>query len=247
MFDCGMHMGYHDHRRFPDWRQLGARAGEPLTGAIDCVVITHFHLDHCGALPYLTEKLGYDGPLYMTQPTAAIAAILLKDYLHVLNSGGKHGGDGGGGALYSAADVDACLRKVTCIALGETVQVDDELRLCTYYAGHVIGAVMVSAESLGQRVVYTGDFNTVADRHLGAARITRLEPHVLITESTYATSIRESKRCREAEMLRLVHAAVAEGGKVLIPSFAVGRAQVLIFQSEMTSRVASHWRPIVLS
>ena len=91
---------------------------------------------------------------------------------------------------------------------------------------------MVSAECLGHRVLYTGDFNTVADRHLGAACVGRLEPHVLITESTYATSIRESKRCREADFLRAVHATVAEGGKVLIPSFAVGRAQELLMLLE---------------
>ena len=219
MFDCGMHMGYNDHRRFPDWRQLGVREGEPLTGAIDCVVITHFHLDHCGALPYLTEVLGYAGPIYMTQPTAVICAIMLKDYVHVMVE--RKGREG----LYSPADVDACLRKVTYIGLGESVAVDTDLRLASHYAGHVLGAIMVSAEwyaaarraspkasqprarrgartalpfsaalpsahlsqrvpgrllrpSLGQRVVYTGDFNTTADRHLGAARIGRLEPHV---------------------------------------------------------------------
>jgi integrator complex subunit 11 len=227
MFDCGMHMGYHDHRCFPDWQQLGAHRGS-LTSAIDCVVITHFHLDHCGALPFLTEKLGYDGPIYMTRPTAAMAAILLKDSLNVLSSARK-----GGGPSYSARDVDACLSKVRFVTLGETIHVDDELRLCTHYAGHVVGAVMVSAECLGHRVMYTGDFNTVADRHLGAAQVGRLQPHVLITESTYATSIRESKRCREADLLQLVHTAVGVGGKVLIPSFAVGRAQELLMLLEM--------------
>jgi pteridine reductase len=99
--------------------------------------------------------------------------------------------------------VDACLSKVRFVTLGETIHVDDELRLCTHYAGHVVGAVMVSAECLGHRVMYTGDFNTVADRHLGAAQVGRLQPHVLITESTYGTSIRESKRCREADLLQL--------------------------------------------
>ena len=105
MFDCGMHMGYQDHRCFPDWEQLNIHRGA-LTSSIDCVVITHFHLDHCGALPFLTEKLGYDGPVYMTRPTAAMAAILLKDCLHVLSSVRK-----AGGAVYSASDVDACFAR----------------------------------------------------------------------------------------------------------------------------------------
>lgn len=140
MFDCGMHMGYSDHRRFPDWRQLGVREGEPLTGTIDCVVITHFHLDHCGALPYLTEVIGYAGPIYMSQPTAVICAIMLKDYVHVMVE--RKGCEG----LYSPADVDACLRKVTYIGQGESIPVDSDLRLVSHYAGHVLGAIMVSAE-----------------------------------------------------------------------------------------------------
>ena len=226
MFDCGMHMGYEDCRRFPDWQQLGAPLGAPLTGAIDCVVITHFHLDHCGALPHLTERLGYEGPIYMSAPTLEICRINLKGYVYTMRSKGS------GGAIYSPADVDACLRRVTVVTLGATIHVDGQLRLATHYAGHVLGAVMFSATCFGQRVVYTGDFNTTADRHLGAARIGRLEPHVLITESTYATLLRDTKRRREAELCELVHRTVAVGGKVLIPCAAIGRPQELLLLLE---------------
>ena len=74
MLDCGMHMGYHDGRKFPDVKQVSG--GDDVTANIDCVVITHFHLDHCGGLPHLTEELGYRGPIYMSAPTAAIASLL---------------------------------------------------------------------------------------------------------------------------------------------------------------------------
>ncbi len=67
MFDCGMHMGYDDERRFPDFSYI-SKCGD-YTGMIDAVIISHFHLDHCGALPYFTEMCGYDGPIYMTAPT----------------------------------------------------------------------------------------------------------------------------------------------------------------------------------
>ncbi|CAI7929167.1 unnamed protein product, partial [Closterium sp. NIES-54] len=78
MFDCGMHMGYQDARRFPAFPRLRAfshgqqqwqrHEGEHVdyTGIIDCVIVTHFHLDHCGALPYFTQVCGYQGPVYMT-------------------------------------------------------------------------------------------------------------------------------------------------------------------------------------
>ena len=226
MLDCGMHMGYKDARRFPDVAQLGAHSGEQLTGLIDCVFITHFHLDHIGALPHLTEVLGYDGPVYMTAPTAVIGNLLLKDYAQIMS-------EKKGEACYQPAAVDACMRRAQHDALGETIIVDDDLELRTHYAGHVLGAVMVSVCCGGQSIVYTGDFNSTADRHLGCARIERLRPHALITESTYATSIRESRRCRETELLTLIHRTVAARGRVLIPSFAIGRTQELLFLLDM--------------
>uniref|UniRef100_A0A667X6Y0 Integrator complex subunit 11 n=1 Tax=Myripristis murdjan TaxID=586833 RepID=A0A667X6Y0_9TELE len=78
MLDCGMHMGYNDDRRFPDFSYITQNGR--LTEFLDCVIISHFHLDHCGALPYMSEMVGYDGPIYMTHPTKAICPILLEDF-----------------------------------------------------------------------------------------------------------------------------------------------------------------------
>ncbi|KAH7051384.1 beta-lactamase-like protein, partial [Linnemannia elongata] len=78
MLDCGMHMGFNDERRFPDFSYI-SKTGD-FTEMLDCVIISHFHLDHCGALPFFTEMCGYDGNIYMTHPTKAICPILLEDY-----------------------------------------------------------------------------------------------------------------------------------------------------------------------
>jgi integrator complex subunit 11 len=78
-----------------------------------------------------------------------------------------------------------------------------------------------------ESVLYTGDFNMTPDRHLGAAWADRCKPTVLISESTYATTIRDSKRSRERDFLKKIHRCVENGGKVLIPVFALGRAQEL--------------------
>uniref|UniRef100_A0A4W3GTU7 Integrator complex subunit 11 n=1 Tax=Callorhinchus milii TaxID=7868 RepID=A0A4W3GTU7_CALMI len=78
MLDCGMHMGFNDDRRFPDFSYVTQNGR--LTEFVDCVIISHFHLDHCGALPYMSEMIGFDGPIYMTHPTKAICPILLEDY-----------------------------------------------------------------------------------------------------------------------------------------------------------------------
>ncbi|QCD95388.1 integrator complex subunit 11 [Vigna unguiculata] len=116
---------------------------------------------------------------------------------------------------------------VIAVDLRQTVQVDEDLQIRAYYAGHVIGAAMFYAKVGDAEMVYTGDYNMTPDRHLGAAQIDRLRLDLLITESTYATTIRDSRYAREREFLKAVHKCVSSGGKVLIPTFAVGRAQEL--------------------
>jgi integrator complex subunit 11 len=101
------------------------------------------------------------------------------------------------------------------------------IKIRAYYAGHVLGAVMFYIEYQGEKVVYTGDYNMTADRHLGPAYIEKLNPDVCITETTYATTVRDAKRAREREFFKEVHETLDRGGKVLIPVFALGRAQEL--------------------
>lgn len=219
MFDCGMHMGFQDERKFPDFSYV-TREGS-LTEHIDCVIISHFHLDHCGALPYMSEMVGYNGPIYMTQPTKAIAPILLEDFrrISVERKGESN--------FFTSQNIKDCMKKVITINLHQTIQVYDDLEIKCYYAGHVLGAGMYLVKSGQQSVVYTGDFNMTPDRHLGSAWIDKCRPDLLITESTYATTIRDSKRCRERDFLMKVRECVERGGKVLIPVFALGRAQEL--------------------
>ncbi|KAJ3324037.1 Integrator complex subunit 11 [Blyttiomyces sp. JEL0837] len=219
MLDCGLHMAYNDERKWPDFAYL-SKTGD-FNSVLDCIIISHFHLDHCGALPYFTEVCGYDGPIYMTHPTRSICPILLDDMRKVVVE------RKGETNFFTAEDVRNCMRKVISVSLHETVQVDEDLEIRAYYAGHVLGAAMFHIRVGNESVVYTGDYNMTPDRHLGAAWIDRCRPDLLITESTYAATIRESKRSREQDFLEKVHKCVADGGKVLIPVFALGRAQEL--------------------
>nr|XP_057941613.1 integrator complex subunit 11 [Doryrhamphus excisus]XP_057941615.1 integrator complex subunit 11 [Doryrhamphus excisus] len=219
MLDCGMHMGFNDDRRFPDFSYITQNGR--LTDFLDCVIISHFHLDHCGALPYMSEMVGYDGPIYMTHPTKAICPILLEDFRKITVD--KKGETN----FFTSQMIKDCMKKVVPLNLHQTVQVDDELEIKAYYAGHVLGAAMVLIKVGSESVVYTGDYNMTPDRHLGAAWIDKCRPDILISESTYATTIRDSKRCRERDFLKKVHESIERGGKVLIPVFALGRAQEL--------------------
>ncbi|KAF9986942.1 Integrator complex subunit 11 [Modicella reniformis] len=219
MLDCGMHMGFNDERRFPDFSYI-SKTGD-FTEMLDCVIISHFHLDHCGALPFFTEMCGYDGNIYMTHPTKAICPILLEDYrkISVERKGDRN--------FFTSQNIKDCMKKVVAVNLHQTIMVDDDLEICAYYAGHVLGAAMFYIRVGEESLVYTGDYNMTPDRHLGSAWIDKVRPDVLITESTYATTIRDSKRSRERDFLKKVHDCVTEGGNVIIPVFALGRAQEL--------------------
>lgn len=233
MLDCGMHMGYNDERRFPDFSYIVQK--HDLTEYLDCVIISHFHLDHCGALPYMTEMVGYDGPIYMTHPTKAICPILLDDYRRI--SVEKRGEQN----FFTAEMIHRSMAKVQCVYLHQAVKVDNDLEIQAFYAGHVLGAALFLVKVRDQSFLYTGDYNMTPDRHLGAAWVPRCRPDLLITETTYATTIRDSKRAREREFLEKVHNRVDSGGKVLIPVFALGRAQELCILLE------TYWERMNLS
>jgi integrator complex subunit 11 len=234
MFDCGIHLAYADDRRFPDFEYMKSSFLANGVAGLDCVVVTHFHLDHVGALPILVEHYGYSGPVYMTSPTRALAPMLLEDYARI------HRFD-----LYSVHEISRTFQRCTALdidvshvvqcrsACPASINVAPPLKLTMFYAGHVLGAAMALVECNGESVFYTGDFNSAPDGHLDAARpptwrsMLPSPPSLLITETTYATSVGEQRFARETEFLNCIQACVQRGGQVLIPVFAVGRAQEL--------------------
>lgn len=219
MFDCGIHVGYSDERRYPGFSYL-SNSGN-FNKLVDCIIISHFHLDHCGALPYLTEVLGYDGPIYATHPTKAILPLILEDYRKIAAE--KHSDN----LHYTKYDIEKCVKKITSINFEETFEHEKDFIIKPYYAGHVIGAAMFYVKYKNKSVIYTGDFNTTADKHLGSAWIDCLKPDLLITESTYATKIRDCRKAKEIEFINAVQECIDRGGKALIPINSFGRAQEL--------------------
>ncbi|XP_053432629.1 integrator complex subunit 11 isoform X3 [Nycticebus coucang] len=167
MLDCGMHMGFSDDRRFPDFSYI-TQSGR-LTDFLDCVIIRW------------TMS-------WKSRPT-----------MRVMCWGQLCSRSKWGQSRWSTRSVKGLGRGYLGV---------------WRYPPH--------CHHLSQ-----GDYNMTPDRHLGAAWIDKCRPNLLITESTYATTIRDSKRCRERDFLKKVHETVERGGKVLIPVFALGRAQEL--------------------
>ena len=211
MFDCGVHPAFTGMAQLPYLDEID-------TANVDLLLVTHFHMDHCGALPFLTEKTTFNGRVFMTHPTKAVCKILLHDSVKMSAESD---------ALWDEQDLNSCLDKVELIDYHQVVTYKG-MRFTCYNAGHVLGAAMFMLEVGGVRVLYTGDFSRQADRHLLGAETPVESPHVLIVESTYGVQLHESREVREMRFTSAVHGIVKRGGRCLIPVFALGRSQELL-------------------
>ena len=225
MLDCGILPSMSGLEALPLYLSEGA-ALDPAE--VDAIFITHFHLDHCAALPHFTEKLvGFRGRIFATHPTVAIMRMVLRDFVKVSVLAAQNPN-----ALYSSADIDACLARIEKVDLRQKVNVDG-VHFALLNAGHVLGAAMVMLDIAGVRLLYTGDYSCEEDRHLAAAEVPRdLPPSILVVEATYGMQVHESREQRERRFCGAVEAIVRRGGRCLIPVFALGRAQELMLLLE---------------
>ena len=216
MFDCGVHPAYSGMSSLPFFDAV-----EPEE--IDLVLITHYHLDHAAGLPFLMERTSFNpkARVFMTQPTRAIYKALLSDFVRVSrNAPGEE-------SLYTEEDVDRTMSRIEVVDYHAEVNVNG-IRFRPFYAAHVLGGAMFMVEIAGVRVLYTGDYSREEDRHLKAAEIPPFRPDVLIVESTYGVQEHEGRRIREKRFTDRVARIVRQGGRVLMPVFALGRAQELL-------------------
>jgi len=156
MFDCGIHPGYHGHASLPFLDHIDL-------STVDVMLVTHFHMDHIAAVPFVVGRTNFKGRVLMTHPTKAIGHTLLKDYVKLNSKGG-----GSGSGIYGDKDVEMMMERAEVIDFGQTVDVDG-VRITAYRAGHVLGAAMFMVEVAGMRCLYTGDYSRIADRHMPAA------------------------------------------------------------------------------
>ncbi|TDH00786.1 hypothetical protein EPR50_G00192390 [Perca flavescens] len=174
MLDCGIHPGLEGMDALPYIDLI-----DPAE--IDLLLISHFHLDHCGALPWFLQKTSFKGRTFMTHATKAIYRWLLSDYVKVSNISADD-------MLYTETDLEESMEKIETINFHEVKEVAG-IKFWCYHAGHVLGAAMFMIEIAGVKLLYTGDFSRQEDRHLMAAEIPSVKPDILITSMDHFDDI----------------------------------------------------------
>jgi KH/beta-lactamase-domain protein len=204
---------------------------QPLSD-IDAVVLTHAHLDHCGTLPALF-KYGYEGPVYCTPPTRDLMALLQLDNI-------KLGFGEARKPLYEAQHVRKEILHTITLKYNETTDIAPDIRLTFHNAGHILGSAIAHFH-IGDglhNVAFSGDtkFEKTWLFNPATNRFPRLE--TLVIESTYGghNDMQPTRRDASEQMRDLLGQAIARGGKVLIPVFAVGRSQEVMLVMEELMR-----------
>ncbi|MBI3565772.1 MAG: MBL fold metallo-hydrolase [Elusimicrobia bacterium] len=231
LMDCGLFQG---HRT----EAIKKNTELPFVPAeLDAVLLSHAHVDHCGALPVLAKR-GYKGPIHCTEITAELTAIMLLDSAHLQENDALffnkiHQKDGETIApLYNEEDARAAIALLTPHPFGEWVQLNDKVRFRFLNAGHVIGSAMIEVEAGAgkdlRRVLFTGDLGRRHTLLMESPQPPKNADYLLI-ESTYGDRVHETLREIEPMMTEIVTRAIKEKGKILIPSFALERTQELLF------------------
>ncbi len=190
---------------------------------LDAVILTHAHMDHMGFIPYL-YKFGYTGPVYCTPPSRDLAALLLYDYVKLVQKSG-------GTPLYGEKDIKSMLTHMITRDYGEVTNVTEEIKLTYHNAGHILGSGIVHLH-VGEgmyNLVHTGDMKYGYTRLFDQADTKYPRIDALFMESTYGGSrdVGKDRQQSEIELMDAIKRTVENGGKVLIPLFAVGRSQEL--------------------
>ncbi|KAK6203135.1 beta-lactamase-like protein [Scheffersomyces amazonensis] len=226
MLDAGIHPALSGHASFPFYDEYDL-------SKVDILLISHFHLDHAGSLPYVMQHTNFKGKVFMTHATKAVYRWLLQDFVRVTSIGGENRSEGGGGStdgssnLYTDDDIMNSFDRIETIDYHSTIEFDG-IRFTAFHAGHVLGACMYFIEIGGLKVLFTGDFSREENRHLHAAEIPPTRPDILISESTFGTGTLEPLPELEKRLTQNIHATLTKGGRVLMPVFALGNAQELL-------------------
>jgi len=233
LLDCGLFQGYKTLRE-RNWAPLAVPPRE-----IDDVVLSHAHLDHSGWLPGLV-KAGFRGRIHASPATCDLARVLLLDSAHLQEEDARRANRYGYSRheralpLYTRADAKKALAMLVPLLPGRWRALGDvEAQLTP--VGHLLGACAVSLRHAGQTLAFSGDLGRDADLLMPPPQ-PLATADVLLVESTYGNRQHPPAGDAPAELAQIIRDTIARGGKVLLPSFAVGRAQALLLVLQRLKR-----------
>ena len=243
LIDCGLQQG-RDER---DNRVL-----DFAPGYIDYVIVTHAHIDHTGRIPLLVKQ-GFHGRIVATRLTGQLMSIMLRDSAHIQesdaqwqNQKGRRAGRAPVEPLYTIADAEHAMELVETCEYGELVDLCEGVRLRFTDAGHLLGSacaeLWLTEEDVTRKIVFSGDLGNV-DQPVIRDPQTIDEADYVVMESTYGDRLHEPPESYTQALAQIIDETFEQGGNVIIPSFAVGRTQELLyFMREMKEEgmVKSH-------
>jgi len=207
LLDCGVNLG----AKTPEERDPLLRNPK----AYSQIALSHAHLDHVGYLPFIySKKSGYRAPIYATKPTHDIMSLLLADYQRL-------------SARFSKDDIKRVVRHYKSVRYNQTV--GGKMKISFHNSGHILGSSMILVHR-GRRLLYTGDVNNRKSRLLNSC-YQGLKADTLIMEGTYGSIKDTHPPMKEVakELISSIETTLIKGGSIIIPSFAVGRAQEVLF------------------
>ncbi|MBT1703735.1 MBL fold metallo-hydrolase RNA specificity domain-containing protein [Chryseosolibacter indicus] len=230
LFDCGLFQGLKE-LRLRNWDEFPV---DPST--IDAVVISHAHIDHTGYLPKLVKE-GFSGPVYCTEPTAELMEIMLLDSAKLQEEEAAYAVSKGYSKhanpqpLYTSTDVQSVFPLIKKLKFKQKVNINNNVSIIFSDAGHLLGSaiteVLIQGDNQTKKIVFSGDLGRNSDAMLYPPSVIE-EADILFIESTYGNKDNPVID-PAADLERVVNDTLARNGVLLIPAFAVGRTQVLLY------------------
>lgn len=231
LFDCGIRVNQTGADALPDIERLKQSAS-----TLDAIFVSHAHADHIGALP-LAHAACPQAPIYTTEPTQRISAVMLANAVRLQENEQNEDAT----PIFTQDAVDATVAKMQTLQMSEWVDLWDGWRVKMIRSGHVLGAVSILFETPDGTFLYGGDISTFHQKTvhgLALDEIAGTQPDFMWSEATYGDGNHPSRSSEEKKLAEAVAAVIEKGGSVLIPSFALGRAQeiILILRDAMISK-----------
>ena len=249
LIDCGLFQGSKAVRML-NYREF---LYDPQT--IDCVILTHAHIDHCGLIPKLCKN-GFKGPIYATKVTNELCRIMLPDSAHIqeydaslINKKGQRSGKKIIEPIYTVDDAFLALQQFVEVDYDEDLMLDENITVRFNDAGHIMGSaileIFVHENNETVKLLFSGDLGQPNQPIIKDPSIISGADYV-ICESTYGNRIHKFYD-KEAKLAEIINDTVARGGNIIIPSFAVGRTQsVLYYLSKLVKESKIPEIPIVI-